>query len=397
MTASVILKPGREKSLRRHHPWIFTGAIAQVSGHPQSGSTVVVRSASGEPFGLGSYSPHSQIRVRLWTFNPQEAIDRSFWQGRLQQAIAARNPLLQDSSQTATRLVAAESDRLPGLIVDRYDRTLVCQLLTAGAEFWRDTIMASLVDLLPGYRLYERSDSDVRAKEGLPLRSGLLYGDEPPDLIEIQEGPIRVQVDVRAGHKTGFYLDQRQNRAIVATLAAQKRVLNCFSYTGGFSLAALAGGASHVLNLDSSAAILKLSAQNHHLNDVSPDRYDHLEGDAFQVLRQLREQGEQFDLIVLDPPKFVESKAHLERAARGYKDINRLAFLLLRSGGLLATFSCSGLLEADLFQKIVADAALDAQREAQILQRLGQASDHPTLLSFPEGFYLKGLICRVTS
>lgn len=395
----VLLKPGREKSLLRRHPWVFEGAIAQASVKAESGATVLVRSSGGKPLGLGSYSPHSQIRVRMWTFDPgtdpETTIDRNFFQIRLKQAISARHALLNNPSQTACRLVAAENDGLPGVIVDRYNNVLVCQFLTAGAEFWRDTIGQCLQEYFPDASVYERSDVDVRTKEGLLPRSGLMYGSEPPEQIEIQEGRIRVLVDVRQGHKTGFYLDQRDNRAIVAEYAKNQQVLNCFSYTGGFSLAALAAGASHVLNLDASASVLALSEQNHQLNQFAADRYDHLEGDVFQVLRQFREEGRQFDLIVLDPPKFVESQANLQRAARGYKDINRLAFLLLRSGGILATYSCSGLMPADLFQKIVADAALDAQQEAQIIQRLGQTTDHPTLLSFPEGFYLKGLVCRV--
>lgn len=390
----ITLKPGREKSLLRRHPWVFEGAIAQ-SGKLKSGETVIVRAATGQFLGVGSFSPTSQIRVRLWTFDPDVAIDRSFFQAKLEQAIIVRQKLLNDPTQTACRLVAAENDGLPGLIVDRYNHVLVCQFLTAGIESWRETIVQCLAERFPNAILYERSDVDVRQKEGLSPRSGCLGQQEPPEQIEIQEGQIRVLVDVRTGHKTGFYLDQRESRAIVAQFASGKEVLNCFSYTGGFSLAALAAGATHVLNVDSSATVLQLSEQNHQLNHVSPEKYAHLEGDVFRVLRQFRDRGQQFDLIVVDPPKFVESQSHLQRASRGYKDINRLAFLLLRPGGMLATFSCSGLMPTDLFQKIVADAALDAGRQAQMIDRLGQAADHPTLLSFPEGFYLKGLLCRV--
>lgn len=393
--STVVLKPKREKSLLRRHPWVFEGAIGQVSGKPKSGETVLVRAASGQPLGLGSYSPQSQIRVRMWTFDLEEAVDQDFFQRRLKRAIVARQALLHHHAQTACRLVAAESDALPGVIVDRYAEVLVCQFLTAGAEYWRSTIVECLQGCFPGASLYERSDVDVRQKEGLPLRSGGLLGSEPSEPLEIQEGRFRVLVDVRSGHKTGFYLDQRENRAIVADFAKAQRVLNCFSYTGGFSLAALMAGVDHVLNVDASAAVLELSEHNHQLNNLPPEKYAHLEGDVFRVLRQFRDEGRQFDLIVLDPPKFVESQATLPRASRGYKDINRLACLLLRSGGFLVTFSCSGLMPTDLFQKIVADAALDAQREVQMIRRLGQAADHPTLLSFPEGFYLKGLLCRV--
>jgi 23S rRNA (cytosine1962-C5)-methyltransferase len=390
------LKPGREKSLLRHHPWVFDGAIAHVSGQPQVGEIVSLYSAQGQMLGLGGFSPQSQIRVRMWTFDSSSEINASRIHQRLEQAIATRHHFLSDPTQTACRLVAAESDGLPGLIVDRYADVLVCQFLAASAEWWRSTIVHSLQTLFPGARLYERSDVDVREKEGLPLQMGVLHGTEPPDCFIIRENAVQYWVDVRNGHKTGFYLDQRENRAIVGELAAGKRVLNCFSYTGGFSLAALQGGATHVMNIDSSATMLQLSEKNHDLNHFADDRYQHSAGDVFRVLRQLRDQGQQFDLIVLDPPKFVESQSQLPKAARGYKDINRLAFLLLRPHGLLVTFSCSGLLSAELFQKIVADAALDAHREAQIIRRLGQATDHPTLLSFPEGFYLKGLVCLVT-
>ena len=391
----VILKPGREKSLRRRHPWVFDGAIAQVQGKPGSGETVLVQAANGTALAVGSYSPTSQIRVRVWSFDPTVSIDTNFFQGQLKAAIAARQALLNDSTQTACRLVAAENDGLPGLIVDRYNDVLVCQFLTAGSEFWREALCQLLQEHFPECGLYERSDVDVRAKEGLAARTGGLSNPAPPDPLVIQEGPVQILVSVKTGHKTGFYLDQRENRSLMASLSQHKQVLNCFSYTGGFSLMALAGGASHVLNVEASDTAIALSEENHHLNGFSASQYDHQQGDVFQVLRQCRDRRQQFDLIVLDPPKFAESQSSLERAARGYKDINRLAFLLLRSGGWLMTFSCSGLLSSQLFQKIVADAALDAQRQAQFVRHLGQAADHPTLLSFPEGFYLKGLLCRV--
>lgn len=394
---TIRLKPGREKSLLRHHPWVFDGAIAQVSGEPQLGETVAVLGQTGQPLGVGSFSPRSQIRVRMWSFTPDVAVDQSLMHARIQQAIARRQTFLTPSEQTACRLIAAESDGLPGVVVDRYGPVLVCQFLTAGAEFWREVIVEALANAFPDASLYERSDVDVREKEGLRARSGLLRGADLPDLVTIQEGTMHFLVDVQRGHKTGFYLDQRDNRAAVATLAKGRSMLNCFSYTGGFSVAALLQGASHVLNVDSSPSILALSEKNHQLNHLTASQYDHLEGDVFRLLRQFRDEGRQFDLIVLDPPKFVESQSHLERAARGYKDINRLAFLLLNPGGILATFSCSGLMPVDLFQKIVADAALDAHRDAQILRRLTQAADHPTLLPFPEAFYLKGFLCQVLS
>ncbi len=397
---TVMLKPGREKSLLRRHPWLFDGAIARVMGNPQIGDTVQVLTAAQQPMGWGSISPRSQIRVRMWNFDPETVVDEAWLATQLRRAIARRQVLLSDPNHTACRLVAAESDGLPGIIVDRYDRVLVCQLLTAGANHWRDRLLQTLMQVLPEFglacdSLYERSDADVRAKEGLPVQVGLLHGAEPPDLVDIQEGSVRFGVDVRTGHKTGFYLDQRDNRAIAQQVCAGQEVLNCFSYTGGFSVAALAGGAATVVNVDSSTAALTLSEANHQQNGFDGDYAQHLQGDVFQVLRQFRDEARQFDTIILDPPKFVDSQASLQRAARGYKDINRLACLLLRPGGTLFTFSCSGLMPTDLFQKIVADAALDARRETQLVQRLGQSIDHPTLLSFPEGFYLKGLRCRV--
>lgn len=388
---AIALKPRRDKSLRRRHPWIFEGGVARVFGQPEKGGTVAVFNAEKTLLGWGAFSPKSQIRVRMWSFDPDDRIDAAWMERRLQDAIARRTWV----AGTGCRLVAAESDGLPGVIVDGYDRVLVCQFLSAGAEAWRSTLLESLQRQFPDYVIYERSDVDVRSKEHLPARTGLWRGEALPDPISIWEGDWQFQVDVAQGHKTGFYLDQRENRAIARHYAQNRTVLNCFSYTGGFSIAALTGGAAHVLNIDSSAQALAMSEKNHQLNGVAGDRYQHQEGDVFQVLRQLREHQQTFDLIVLDPPKFVESQSTLQRAARGYKDINRLAFLLLRPGGLLMTFSCSGLMPTDLFQKIVADAALDAQREAQIIRRLGQSADHPILLSFPESSYLKGLVCQV--
>lgn len=391
---TVILKESREKSLLRRHPWVFDGAILFVKGRPGMGETVQVLSTDGKPLGLGAYSPYSQIRVRIWTFDVSESIDEAWFRQKLVQAFQMRTALLQAPDQTAYRLVASEADGLPGFIIDQYGDYVVIQCLTAGAELWRDTVVKLLAELLPCKGILERSDVEVRGKEGLKTRIAPLWGEGLPSQVEVQEGSFRLWVDVVNGHKTGYYLDQRENRAALAAFATGKTVLNCFSYTGGFSLAALQGGAAHVLNVDASAGALALSAQNHQLNGLDASRYDHLEADIFKLLRKYRAENRQFDMVVLDPPKFIESKASLEKAARGYKDINRLAFHLLKPNGLLFTFSCSGLLEADLFQKIVADAALDAQREAQIIRRLGQSADHPSLLSFPESFYLKGFIIR---
>jgi len=392
--ASVILKSGREKALRRRHPWIFSGAIAAVEGSPKSGETVEILAQERTRLARGAYSPRSQITVRVWTFNPDEEITPAFFRERLKRAIAYRRTLTESKDLTAVRLVHSESDGLPGLIVDRYGNFLVCQFMAAGSEYWKQEIVAQIKDLIPCAGIYERSDLDVREKEGLPRSTGVLAGDAPPDLIEIQEGECRFLVDILHGHKTGFYLDQRDNRALAAEYARGREVLNGFAYTGGFGVCALKGGAARVTNVESSSDALTLAMRNVELNGLNAAQVENVAGDVFQVLRQYRDSRREFDLIVLDPPKFAESMSQIESAGRGYKDINLLAFKLLRSGGVLFTFSCSGLLAPELFQKIVAGAALDAGREAQIIQRLAQAPDHPTLLSFPEGSYLKGLVCR---
>lgn len=396
--ASIILKPGREKSIARRHPWIFSGAIERIEGDPPSGETVTIRDVDHTPLALAAYSPQSQIAARIWSFNPKATVDPHFLRARLQTALAARSPLSTlYPPLSAYRLVNAESDFLPGLIVDRYAEFLVCQFLSAGAEYWKQEIVTLLADLHPYGGIYERSDVEVRAKEGLPPNTGVLAGQPPGEAVVIDEYDCRFAVDVRGGHKTGFYLDQRDNRRRVGEMARGREVLNCFAYTGGFAVWALKGGATKVTNVESSAAALDMAARNLALNELDASKVENVVGDVFNVLRQYRDARRQFDLIVLDPPKFAESRNQIESAARGYKDINLLAIKLLRPGGLLFTFSCSGLISPDLFQKIVAGAALDAGRagEAQIIQRLTQAPDHPVALSFPEGEYLKGLVCRV--
>jgi 23S rRNA (cytosine1962-C5)-methyltransferase len=393
--AFVIVKPKRDKSLLRRHPWVFNGAIAKTRGHLEPGCTVDVVSTRGNWLGRGAHSPRSQISVRIWTFDETEAVDEQFFRNRLERALACRRSLVDQMHLTGYRLVNAESDGLPGVIIDRYGDFLVCQFLTVGAEAWKDTIVDQLGALIPVAGIFERSDSPVRDKEGLARQTGVLAGQEPPATIAFQEGPHRFWVDVRLGHKTGFYLDQRDNRLQMKGFADGAEVLNCFAYTGGFGVAALKAGARHVTNVDMSSAALELSAQNIALNDLDPGRIEHVEADVFKQLRYYRDAARRFDVIVLDPPKFADSRAQVGRASRGYKDINLLAIKLLRAGGHLFTFSCSGLMEPELFQKIVADAALDAGRDAQIIRRLNQAADHPTALNFPEGHYLKGLLCRV--
>ncbi|MEM8932543.1 MAG: class I SAM-dependent methyltransferase [Acidobacteriota bacterium] len=395
MTPRIVLKANRAKSLEQRHPWVFSGAIDRVDGSPGLGATVDLVDADGRWLARGGFSPDSQIVARAWTFDPDEAIDTAFFRRRLARAIEGRQALIDGVERPACRLVHGESDGLPGLIVDRYADVTVVQCLAAGVERWRDVIVEALVDLTGCTTVYERSDVDVRAKEGLEPRVGLLHGPEPADTVMIDEGELRFLVDVRQGHKTGFYLDQRDSRARVASLTAGRRVLNAFSYTGAFTVAALVGGAESVVQIDSSGPALAMAGRQIDANGLDAERVESVDGNAFGELRRLRAEGRPFDLVLLDPPKFVGSKKQLERAARGYKDINLLACQLLAPGGLLCTWSCSGLLAPELFQKIVADAALDAGRFGQILHRLGASADHPTSLAFPQGSYLKGLVVRL--
>jgi 23S rRNA (cytosine1962-C5)-methyltransferase len=387
------LKPGRDKSLRQRHPWVFSGAIAAVDAPPEPGGTVDVRSADGAFVARAAYSPESQIRARAWTFDERESVDNRFFAERVGRAVAARTGML-DARHTGCRLVHGESDGLPGVIADRYADTVVLQLSSAGAERWRDAIVAALREATAAACVYERSDADVRRLEGLPPRTGVACGALPAAVTFVEDG-LRYRVDVVAGQKTGFYLDQRTNRAAIRALAAGRETLNVFAYTGGFALAALAGGATRVVSLDSSADALALARENLALNPALPgERAEWVEADAFAELRKLRDRGAGFDLVVLDPPKFAPTAAHAERAARAYKDVNLLALKLLRPGGLLATFSCSGGVDAELFRKIVAGAALDAHAEAAVIARFGASADHPVALAFPEGDYLKGLLIR---
>jgi len=391
----LILKAGREKSLVRRHPWIFSGAVERLEGTPASGETVDIFAADGRWLACGAYSPQSQIRVRIWSFIAGQAIDAGFFRARLARAVTMRADLPEARASNGRRLVFGESDGLPGTIIDQYGEYLVCQFLSAGAERWRATLVEELRDLVPCKGIYERSDVAVRLKEGLASRSGLLAGDEPPPLVEIEEEGCRFLIDIRQGHKTGFYLDQRANRSALAAFAAGAEILNCFSYTGGFGVSGLRHNAAQVTNIDSAAPALRLAERQLALNSLDLGRATNTEGDVFEVLRKFRDKGCAFDIVVLDPPKFAEAAAQLTAASRAYKDINLLAFKLLRPGGYLFTFSCSGNVSADLFQKIVAGALLDAGREAQIIRFLEQSADHPVALNFPESRYLKGLLARV--
>ena len=388
----VILKPGREKSLKRLHPWVFSGAIAQVQGEPRSGDTVLVKSAEGQALALAAWSPQSQIRARVWTFDAQAQVNVAFFRNRLKSALALRERLPAREHTNALRLVHGESDGLPGLIVDRYADVLVAQFLAAGTERWREAILDALAELTGCEAIFERSDADVRQLEGLPERAGFVRGNAEASRCAIREHGLSFRVDIAAGQKTGFFLDQRDNRQRIRALSQGRKVLDCFCYTGGFAISAAAGGASHVTALDSSGPALAAAADNARANGLGAERIAFEEADVFQHLRTLRNAGARYDLIILDPPKFAPTSGQAERAARAYKDINLLAFKLLAPGGLLATFSCSGGVPAELFQKIVAGAALDAGISAKVVDRYTVAADHPVALEFPEGDYLKGLL-----
>jgi 23S rRNA (cytosine1962-C5)-methyltransferase len=387
----LILKAGREKSLKRRHPWVFSGAVAKVQGDPGPGETVEIRSATGEFLAVAAYSPQSQIVARAWDWK-ERAIDGDFFKELVARAVARRRATLEGGLE-ALRLVHGESDGLPGIVVDRYGDTAVMQLSSAGADRWRQSIADALMAAGGVARVWERSDADVRGLEGLAPVIGALRGAREPTRLEVAEHGLRLRVDLEHGHKTGFYLDQRDNRRLLRELAQGSDVLDCFCYSGAFALNALAGGVKSVAAVDSSAEALATARANAERNSLAPVEWT--EGDVFQWLRRFRDQARRFDLIVLDPPKFAPTAAHAARAARAYKDINLLAFKLLRPGGRLMTYSCSGGVSADLFQKIIAGAALDAGVEAHIERWLHAAADHPVALSFPEGEYLKGLVCRV--
>lgn len=392
----VTLKAGREKSIRRRHPWIFSGAVARVEGAPESGSTVRLVSPSREFLAYAAWSPSSQIRLRTWSFDEQEKIDAVFIQKRVARSIELRRQLGLLDKAGACRLVFSESDGLPGLIVDRYGEYLVCQFLSAGGEYWRDAVVSALDELLSPRAIYERSEASVRKKEGLESRSGLLSGVAPSAPVEFVIGGMRQLVNIEQGHKTGSYLDQSINRKRVATYATDARVLDAYSYSGGFAISSLLLGAANATLIDSSADALQMAEQQSVLNGVA-DRCRYTNSNVPEELRRLRDSRQQFDLVILDPPKFVSSAQQVKSGCRGYKDINMLGLQLLKPGGILATFSCSGHVSSDLFQKIVAGAAVDVDRDVQIIERMSQSPDHPVGLQFPEAEYLKGLLLRVVT
>ncbi|OEF09632.1 class I SAM-dependent methyltransferase [Vibrio genomosp. F10] len=396
MTPAIYLVKGRDKSLRRKHPWVFSRGIHRVEGEPQSGETVNVYANNGQWLAKAAYSPTSQIRARVWSFEKRD-IDKAFFVEKIRQAQLLRDDIIERDGLTGYRLIAAESDSLPGITIDRFQNYLVCQLLSAGAEYNKSTLVDALVECFPDCNIYERSDVAVRKKEGLPETVGVLHGDTPPESVIIEENGVKISVDIINGHKTGFYLDQRDSRQQSMKYVKDKDVLNCFSYTGGFGLYALKGGAKRVINADVSQPALDTAKYNAEINefDISKKRAVFLNADVFKLLREYRDQGTQFDVVVMDPPKFVSSKNNLTSGANGYKDINMLAMQILKPGGTLLTYSCSGLMSADLFQKVIADAALDAGRSVKFVERFEQAADHLIDTAYPEGFYLKGFACKV--
>lgn len=397
MSATVILKSGKEKSLLRRHPWVFSGAIQRIKGKPLDGEVVNVYSTKGDWLAQGSFSSASQIQVRVWSFQQDELINQDFFEQRIRTAWQMRQHTIEKHGLTGVRVIAGENDGFPGITIDKYADVLVCQILTTGGEFFKTQIIAALKVIFPNHCIYERSDVAIRKKEQLELTTGVLAGEFPTTDIVIKENGFDIKVDPVGGHKTGFYLDQRDGRAALEAYCHEKNVLNCFCYTGTFGLYALRGGAAKVTNVDVSEPALALAKQHVEMNNLPIENAEFVKADVFELLREYQKAGKKFDVIVLDPPKFADNKGQVQRACRGYKDINRLALTLLNPNGYLLTFSCSGLITSDLFQKVVADAALDANREISFVQRLHQAADHPTLSSYPEGYYLKGFVCQTRS
>jgi len=390
---SAKLKSSRDKIIHNRHHWIFSGAIEKVLGNPAKGETIEILKSNGERIGYGSYSPDSQIRVRVLSFNPEEKIDDDFLRRKIISSVELRKQIINQDDTNAFRIINAENDSLPGVVVDKYNEFLVCQFLSAGAEFLKKNIIEILIEELNPEGIYERSDVDVRKKENLSPSKGILYGTEPDNPIEIKENGINFFIDIKEGHKTGFYLDQSENRKIFSEFVKDKTVLNCFAYSGGFSVYALKADAKKVINVETSGSANKLAMENVRLNNLDENKIEIINDDVFKVLRKFRDERKSFDVIVLDPPKFAENAAQVQKAGKGYKDINLLAIKLLNPGGILFTFSCSGHVSPDLFQKIVAGAAIDSEREVKMIKHLSQSPDHPVALNFPEGLYLKGLVC----
>ena len=393
MFKQLILSAGRERAVSRRHPWIFSGAVAGVEGNPKPGESVEVRAADGTWLARAAYSPWSQIRARIWTYDPNETVDAAFFRRRIAAAREYRRRLGLWKADGCCRLIHGEADGLPGLVVDRYADFLSCQFLTAGMELWKTVIVEELAALGEGIRgIFERSEADARKREGLEEATGLLWGEEPSAALAIQENGLRMLMDLPGGHKTGFYLDQRENRLAVDAVAAGADVLDCCCYSGAFGIRAARAGAKSVLFMDYAAAAVELARRNAALNGLDGDgRLEFLQADMFTELRRFRDSRRSFDLIVLDPPKFAATQGQLRKAVRGYKDINLLACKLLRPNGTLMTFSCSAAMTPEFFRTILGEALCDAGRAARVVRSFSQAPDHPAALAFPEGQYLTGL------
>ncbi|RZK93112.1 MAG: class I SAM-dependent rRNA methyltransferase [Pedobacter sp.] len=389
------LKKGKEKAVRQRHPWVFSGALDKVKGKPENGDVVRMVNGSGEFLAYGYYNDQSRVAVRLIEWDENVTIDEAWYEQKIKTAIAGRSHLLASVDSTTCRLIFSEADFLPGLIVDRYADFLSLQILSSGIEKAKDLVIAVLVKLLQPKGIFDRSDATARTHEGITAENGLLWGETPAEFIEVKENGILYHINIAEGQKSGFYCDQRDNRKILASYTKDKTVLDCFSYSGGFSLNAFAQGATEVTSVDSSALAIETLKQNITLNKFDESKHIAIQSDVNKQLRQFNEDGKKFDVVVLDPPKYAPSRSALDRAARAYKDLNRRGLLLLESGGLLATFSCSGAVDIDTFKQIIAWAALDAGKEVQIIKQFCQPEDHPVRLSFPEGEYLKGLLVRV--
>ncbi|MFN0291384.1 class I SAM-dependent rRNA methyltransferase [Pedobacter helvus] len=389
------LKKGKDKAVNQRHPWVFSGALDKIKGKPENGDVIRLLDANNDFLAYGYYNDQSRVAVRLLEWDENIGVDQAWYEQKIKTAIAGRAHLLADNDTTAARLIFSEADFLPGLIVDQYADFLSVQILSSGIEKAKDIIIAVLVELLQPKGIFDRSDATARTHEGITAENGLLWGEAPAEFIEVKENGIKYHINIAEGQKSGFYCDQRDNRKLLASYTKGKSVLDCFSYSGGFSLNAFAQGAAEVTSVDSSALAIETLKQNIAINKFDENKHIAIQSDVNKQLRQFNDEGKKFDVVVLDPPKYAPSRSALDRAARAYKDLNRRGLLLLESGGLLATFSCSGAVDIDTFKQIIAWAALDAGKEVQVIYQFCQPEDHPVRLSFPEGEYLKGLLVRV--
>jgi len=391
----VVLKKGKEKAVLHRHPWVFSGAIEKVKGKPVNGEIIKLLNAHGVFLAYGFYNDQSRVAVRLLEWDESIAVDEDWFRQKVQTAVAGRAHILADGSTDTCRLIFSESDYLPGLIVDKYAGHLAVQVLTSGMQNAMPVIIDELNNLLKPLSIFDKSDATSRAHEGLETTNVLLAGNQPPELVMVKENGITYGINIAEGQKSGFYCDQRDNRLLLASYAKGKKVLDCFSYTGGFTLNSLHEGAASVTSVDSSALAIETLHENIRLNKFEETQHDAIKSDVNVQLRKFRDEGDKFDIIVLDPPKYAPSRSALDRASRAYKDLNRLGMQLLNSGGLLATFSCSGAMDMETFKQVLAWAALDAGKQVQFIHQFHQPEDHPVRASFPEGEYLKGLLCRV--